>query len=193
MRREYDINSHTTEKKRRKAAANYIEKINRLLEKGYVVTKPKAKKSAPTKKAASPKEVRKTLTLLDAVQDHIDRYKTTLSPGTIDAFKTLKKTLNLWMEKNFLENLLVVDFDTELTNSFFDYLKNEHKVVQFDRTGVSNKTFNNVKGDLGRVINDLVAREIIKPKHNKISRIEKKKVESGMNIPFTTSQMATIR
>lgn len=192
VKRDYDINKYSTSKQRRKIANGYIRSINRLLEDGYVLTEKKeskGKKQSPGKKEKSGQ----SLKLTQAVQDYIDNNINTLAPGSMKWYQTLKKVLTAWLEAKMISNIRVIDFSSEIANDFFDYLKTEHKVAQYDRIGVSNKSFNNYHGCLLRIYNDLVEREIIKAKHNRIARIAKKQTVTGANTPFSNAQLNQIR
>jgi integrase len=180
------INKHKSVKGRREQAAVIMAEIDGMLKKGKTIKKEKVADPVP-------KFDIKNTTVIQAIERHIENNRTSLSATTIKDYGTLKNTLKGWLELKGIPEIKVLEFNLEVSNQFFLYLKNEKpKPKPSTEIGVSNKTYNNYHTNLNAVFNALKREEFIKKKQNPLRKITKKKTKGGSHIPFTQSQMLAI-
>jgi integrase len=184
-KRVYDINKYPDLEVRRTAGETLVDNINGMLRKGWCI-----KRNLPQDQFKSRIDIN-IFTLKEAIELHMENNKNTLSKQTIKWYGTLLNTLSPWLDANGIGDIRLIDFNLEMANAFFSYLKNE-KVVKRngkEEIGVGNKTYNNYLTYFNAVYNAYVNQELIKKKKNVIQKLKKKRTQSGKHAPFSHSQL----
>lgn len=184
-KRTYDINKYPDLDVRRSVAEALVDNINAMLEKGYCI-----KRDLPEDQFKNKIDINR-FTLKEAIELHKENNRNTLSKQTIKWYGTLQSALYPWLDANGIGDIRLIDFNLEMANAFFNYLKNEKKVKRNgqDEIGVGNKTYNNYHTYFNAVYNAYVNQELIKKKKNVIRKLKKKRTQSGKHAPFSHTQL----
>lgn len=185
-KRVYDVNKYPDPETRRSVGGILVDNINSMLKRGWCI-----KRDLPQDQFKSRIDINR-FTLKEAIELHMENNKNTLSKQTIKWYGTLLNTLSPWLDANGIGDIRLIDFNLEMANAFFNYLKNE-KVVKRKNgeevIGVGNKTYNNYHTYFNAVYNAYVAQELIKKKKNIIQKLKKKRTQSGKHAPFSHTQL----
>ncbi|WP_266206231.1 tyrosine-type recombinase/integrase [Pontibacter kalidii] len=184
-KRIYDVNAYPTPELRRSQGEILVDNINKMLKSGYCI-----KRNLPEDQFKSKIDMNR-FTLKEAIELHKENNKNTLSKQTIKWYGTLQSALYPWLDANGIGDIRLIDFNLEMANAFFNYLKNEKKVIRNgeETIGVGNKTYNNYHTYFNAVYNAYVNQELIKKKRNVIRKLKKKRTQSGKHAPFSHAQL----
>jgi hypothetical protein len=123
--------------------------------------------------------------LLNVLEEKYNEQGARISFNTHKDYKTTRKLVLEWLERDKMPALLVINFNRQACDLFFTYLKEER--------GVGNKTYNKYRGYLSTVINYYIEHLELLIK-NPVAKVEHLRVvESDMHKPVRVEHLQLIR